>query len=167
MRGRIHKGLIYKCTQYKFEQYTADDTRFDTVLQEEKKNLCEDVSKKACAFLVLLMMPYFFAISFAFFRLSAQGNFFTICFYHMVDEIYEVILYRDWGTGTPHKRATVLLIFIKLIPFIVLILITLIPLFFLDAIVINKLLKSKIKNHVINHGGESIRVSNLEKRKDL
>lgn len=129
MRGRIHKGLIYKYTQYKFEHYTADETIFDTVLQEEKKNLCEDVSKKACVILVLLMIPYFFAINYAFFRLSAQGNFFTTWFYHMVDEIYEVILYRDWGTGTPHKRATILFIFIKLIPFILLILITLIPLF--------------------------------------
>lgn len=151
MRVNIHKGLIYKYTQHRLEQYIKADMTFDVMLQDEKTQLCEDVSKKACIILVLLMIPYFFVVNFTFYLLSIQGNFLTIWFYHMIDEIYEVILYGDWGTGTPHKRATILLIFIKLIPFIIIIFITLIPLLLLGAIVINQLLKAKIKNHVINH----------------
>ncbi|RRD94748.1 hypothetical protein EII17_06885 [Clostridiales bacterium COT073_COT-073] len=154
MRVNIHKGLIYKYTQHRLEQYIKADMTFDVMLQDEKTHLCEDVSKKACIVLILLMIPYFFVVNVAFYLLSIQGNFLTMWFYHMIDETYEVILYGDWGAGTPHKRATILFIFIKLIPFIAVILIALTPLFLLDAIVIKQLLKVKIKNHIINHGGK-------------
>lgn len=104
--------------------------------------------KKTCIVLVLLVFPYFILVMYAFYLLSIQGNVLVSWFYHWVDDAYEIILYGDWGVNTPHKRGVLFLIFIKLLPVILGVLISLTPIFLCNAIVINSLLKTKLKMYL-------------------
>lgn len=148
MSFNIRKGLIYRYAQYKFEQYIKDNVAFESISHEEKVSLCETIAKKACIVLVLLVFPYFILVMYAFYLLSIQGNVLVSWFYHWVDEAYEIILYGDWGVNTPHKRGVLFLIFIKLLPVILGVLISLTPIFLCNAIVINSLLKTKLKMYL-------------------
>lgn len=50
MRVNIHKGLIYKYTQHRLEQYIKADMTFDVMLQDEKHNFVKMFLKRHVLF---------------------------------------------------------------------------------------------------------------------
>lgn len=112
--------------------------------QEDKDSICIDVAKKTRTFTLILGIMYLFAFSFFWFEWMMnpqyQNNAFVKWYLSIIDSVYPLIN-GDWGGGWYRKKATFLVIYMKLLPIFI---IDILPLLILIVIAANHFLTKRI-----------------------
>ena len=144
MKGDIKKHYLYKYNQYVFNKKWKKYEVFQNLSQEEVDETCAEVARKtktlALVFGILyLVIMFMLTVSVI---MNPYQNSFTSWYYNTLEAVSPLIN-GYWGSAPYEKKGTVLTIFIKLFPALI---IQVAPLFISMMIAANKILKKEIKN---------------------
>ena len=144
MKGDIKKHYLYKYNQYVFNKKWEKYEVFQNLSQEEVNETCAEVARKtktlALVFGILYLVIMFMLTTWAI--MNPYQNSFTSWYYNTLEAVSPLIN-GYWGSAPYEKKGTVLTIFIKLFPALI---IQVAPLFISMMIAANKILKKEIKN---------------------
>ena len=144
MKGDIKKHYLYKYNQYVFNKKWKKYEVFQNLSQEEVDETCAEVARKtktlALVFGILYLVIMFMLTMWVI--MNPYQNSFTGWYYNTLEAVSPLIN-GYWGSAPYEKKGTVLTIFIKLFPALI---IQLAPLFIPMMIAANKILKKEIKN---------------------
>ena len=142
MKIDIQKSIQYKYVVYKFKKICLMKDSLQNLTQEEK--ICIDAARKTRKFTLIFGILYLFAFSFFWFgwmmNPQYQNNAFIKWYLDTLYSIYPLVN-GDWGGGWYRKKATFLMIYIKLLPIFI---IDILPLLILIAIAANHFLTNRI-----------------------
>lgn len=140
----IQKTIQYKYILYQFKKRCKTNDMLQSLSQEDKDSICIDVAKKTRVLTLIFGIIYLFAFSFFWFgwmmNPQYQNNAFVKLYLGIIDSVYPLIN-GDWGGGWYRKKATFLMIYIKLFPIFI---IDILPLLILIAIAANHFLTNRI-----------------------
>ena len=140
----IQKTIQYKYILYQFKKRCKTNDMLQSLRQEDKDSICIDVAKKTRTFTLILGIMYLFAFSFFWFEWMMnpqyQNNAFLKWYLSIIQSVYPLIN-GDWGGGWYRKKATFLVIYMKLLPIFI---IDILPLLILIVIAANHFLTKRI-----------------------
>lgn len=140
----IQKTIQYKYILYQFKKRCKTNDMLQSLRQEDKDSICIDVAKKTRTFTLIFGILYLFAFSFFCFgwmmNPQYQNNTFVKWYLSIIDSVYPLIN-GDWGGGWYRKKATFLVIYMKLLPIFI---IDILPLLILIVIAANHFLTKRI-----------------------
>lgn len=144
MKIDIQKSIQYKYVMYKFKKICLINDSLQNLTQEDKEKICIDAARKTRTFTLILGIMYLFAFSFFWFEWMMnpqyQNNAFVKWYLSIIDSVYPLIN-GDWGGGWYRKKATFLVIYMKLLPIFI---IDILPLLILIVIAANHFLTKRI-----------------------
>ena len=144
MKIDIQKTIQYKYILYQFNKRCKTNDMLQSLRQEDKDSICIDAARKTRKFTLIFGILYLFAFSFFWFEWMMnpqyQNNAFVKWYLSIIDSVYPLIN-GDWGGGWYRKKATFLMIYIKLLPIFI---IDILPLLILIAIAANHFLTNRI-----------------------
>lgn len=148
MKFDIKKSIQYKYILYRFKKECLKNETLEHLSQETKDKICIEAAKKTRTF-ILVYIPFYLAAMMSFFlgfimNNEYMNNDFVIWYRGILESVFPLIN-GNWGSSWRQKKATVLLIFIKLIPILI---IDAIPLFVPILIMSNRILKKIICSEV-------------------
>ena len=142
MKGDIKKHYLYKYNQYVFNKKWKKYEVFQNLSQEKVDETCAEVARKtktlALVFGILYLVIMFMLTMWV--MMNPYQNSFTSWYYNTLEAVSPLIN-GDWGSAPYEKKGTVLTIFIKLFPALI---IQVAPLFISMMIAANKILKKEI-----------------------
>lgn len=140
----IQKTIQYKYILYQFKKRCKTNDMLQSLRQEDKDSICIDVAKKTRTFTLIFGILYLFAFSVFWFEWMMnpqyQNNAFVKWYLDTLYSIYPLVN-GDWGSGWYRKKATFLMIYIKLLPIFI---IDILPLLILTVIAANHFLTNGI-----------------------
>ena len=140
----IQKTIQYKYILYQFKKRCKTNDMLQSLSQEDKDSICIDVAKKTRVLTLIFGILYLFAFSFFWFEWMMnpqyQNNAFVKWYLSIIDSVYPLIN-GDWGGGWYRKKATFLVIYMKLLPIFI---IDILPLLILIIIAANHFLTKRI-----------------------
>ena len=140
----IQKTIQYKYILYQFKKRCKTNDMLQSLSQEDKDSICIDVAKKTRVLTLIFGIIYLFAFSFFWFgwmmNPQYQNNAFVKWYLSIIDSVYPLIN-GDWGGGWYRKKATFLVIYMKLLPIFI---IDILPLLILIVIAANHFLTKRI-----------------------
>jgi len=113
----IQKSIQYKYVMYKFKKICLINDSLQNLTQEDKEKICIDAARKTRTFTLIFGILYLFAFSVFWFEWMMnpqyQNNAFIKWYLDTLYSIYPLVN-GDWGSGWYRKKATFLMIYIKL-----------------------------------------------------
>ena len=144
MKIDIQKSIQYKYVMYKFKKICLINDSLQNLTQEDKEKICIDAARKTRTFTLIFGILYLFAFSVFWFdwmmNPQYQNNAFIKWYLDTLYSIYPLVN-GDWGSGWYRKKATFLMIYIKLLPIFI---IDILPLLILTVIAANHFLTNGI-----------------------
>lgn len=144
MKIDIQKTIQYKYIVYRFKKVSMTNDSLQSLSQEDKEKICIDATRKTRKATLIFGILYFFTFSFFWFgwmmNPEHQNNAFVKWYLDTLESVYPLIN-GDWGSGWYRKKATVLVISLKLFPIFI---INLLPLLILIVIAANHFLTKRI-----------------------
>lgn len=151
----IQKTIQYKYILYQFKKRCKTNDMLQNLRQEDKDSICIDVAKKTRTFTLILGIMYLFAFSFFWFEWMMnpqyQNNAFIKWYLDTLYSIYPLVN-GDWGSGWYRKKATFLMIYIKLLPIFI---IDILPLLILTVIAANHFLTNGIDAELLKQNKQT------------
>lgn len=145
MKFDIEKTVQYKYIRYRFKKECLKNKDLERLSQEDKYRICVEAAKKTRSFTLIYIPIYLVTMLFfilGFIMNSEYRNNALVVWYHGILESVVPLINGDWGSSWNEKKGTVLIIFVKLIPILI---INASPLFIPILIMANRILKDKIK----------------------
>lgn len=145
----IQKTIQYKYILYQFKKRCKTNDMLQSLRQEDKDSICIDAARKTRKFTLIFGILYLFAFSFFCFgwmmNPQYQNNAFVKWYLDTLYSIYPLVN-GDWGGGWYRKKATFLMIYIKLFPIFI---IDILPLLILIVIAANHFLTNGIDSELL------------------
>lgn len=144
MKIDIQKTIQYKYILYQFNKRCKTNDMLQSLNQEDKEKICIDATRKTRKATLMFGILYLFAFSFFWFgwmmNPEHQNNAFVKWYLDTLESVYPLIN-GDWGSGWYRKKATILVISLKLFPIFI---INLLPLLILSLLTSNHFLTKRI-----------------------
>ena len=144
MKIDIQKTIQYKYIVYRFKKVSMTNDSLQSLSQEDKEKICIDATRKTRKATLMFGILYFFTFSFFWFgwmmNPEHQNNAFVKWYLDTLESVYPLIN-GDWGSGWYRKKATILVISLKLFPIFI---INLLPLLILSLLASNHFLTKRI-----------------------
>ena len=145
----IQKTIQYKYILYQFKKRCKTNDMLQSLRQEDKEKICIDAAIKKRKFTFFFVTIYLFALYFFWFgwmmNPQYQNNAFVKWYLDTLDSIYPLVN-GDWGGGWYRKKATFLVIYMKLLPIFI---IDILPLLILIVIAANHFLTNGIDSELL------------------
>lgn len=145
----IQKTIQYKYILYQFKKRCKTNDMLQSLRQEDEDSICIDAARKTRKFTLIFGILYLFAFSFFCFgwmmNPQYQNNAFVKWYLDTLYSIYPLVN-GDWGGGWYRKKATFLMIYIKLFPIFI---IDILPLLILIVIAANHFLTNGIDSELL------------------
>lgn len=145
MKIDIKKSIQYRYIRYRFKKECLKNEVLERLSQEDKDRICIEAAKKTRKF-TLIYSPLYIIVMLIFifgFIMNPEyrNNGFVIWYQSILESIFPLVN-GNWGSAMYEKKATFLLIYIKLIPILI---INGTPLFMPIFIMANRFLKKEIR----------------------
>ncbi|QRG86947.1 hypothetical protein [Bulleidia sp. zg-1006] len=151
MKIDIKKSIQYRFIGYVFKKKCLKNESLESLSQNDKDRICMESAQKTRKF-TLIFIPFYIMAMLIFFigfimNPEYRKNDFVIWYQGILESVFPLIS-GDWGSAMYEKRATVILIAIKLIPVLM---INGIPLLGLILIMGHRFLEKRIKDELFEN----------------